>query len=200
MSLYCAVSWSSSEPWEHRRLRGTKEHSPGSSAALYYGQRAEAPGTLIISESALVSEKSGTFPGVTLIKTDEQIAGWKTVSKRTVSRKRLLRIIPQVVDTVHANGSFIYLQLGAVGRPGAINGTASTEVLGASDIPLTGLPTPRPLTLSEIKEFTESFATSAYNAVHKAGFDGVEVHGGKKFQDTLKPQLINPLTTQQTDI
>ncbi|KZP25021.1 hypothetical protein FIBSPDRAFT_821364 [Athelia psychrophila] len=100
------------------RLRGTEDHNPGSSAALYYGQRSEAPGTLIISEAALVSEKGGSMPGVTMITTEEQIAGWKTV-----------------VDAVHAKGSFIYLQLGASGRPGG--------VLGASDIPLHGLPTPR---------------------------------------------------------
>lgn len=70
---------------ENRRLRGTKERSPGSESALYYGQRAEAPGTLIITEGTLVTEKGGSFQGTSRINTQEQIAGWKAVSKRTVS-------------------------------------------------------------------------------------------------------------------
>ncbi|KZP25023.1 NADH:flavin oxidoreductase/NADH oxidase [Athelia psychrophila] len=154
------------------RLRGTEEHNPGSSAALYYEQRSEAPGTLIISETALISEKGGCYPGITLINTEEQIAGWKTV-----------------VDAVHAKGSFIYLQLGSVGRPGG--------VLGASDIPLAGqVPAPRSLTHSEIKEFTEFFVTSAYNAVHKAGFDGVEIHGANGY---LVDQFTQSNSNNRTD-
>jgi NADPH2 dehydrogenase len=35
---------------------------------------------------------------------------------------------------------------------------------------------PRPLAVSEIKEYVQWFATAAKNAVYGAGFDGVEVH------------------------
>ena len=36
---------------------------------------------------------------------------------------------------------------------------------------------PRPLTLDEIAEYVQLYATAAKNAVHGAGFDGVEIHG-----------------------
>lgn len=36
---------------------------------------------------------------------------------------------------------------------------------------------PRPLTVQEIQEFVEMWATAASNAVFRAGFDGVEIHG-----------------------
>lgn len=65
----------------YRRLRGTADHNPGPHSALYYAQRATAPGTLIISEGTLVSGKAGTFSGVTYVNTEEQIAGWKSVSE-----------------------------------------------------------------------------------------------------------------------
>ena len=36
---------------------------------------------------------------------------------------------------------------------------------------------PRELTIPEIEEYAKLFAQAAENAVVKAGFDGVEVHG-----------------------
>jgi NADPH2 dehydrogenase len=53
----------------------------------------------------------------------------------------------------------------------------SVEVVGPSDIPIKGGSTPRPMTIDEIKECVQFFATAASNAVEKAGFDGVEIHG-----------------------
>lgn len=84
------------------------------------------------------------------------------------------------MDAVHAKGSFAFLQLGALGRPAdPTQLKPGTDVVSASDIGLKGYPTPRSLTVDEIKEFAEAWATAAYNAVHKAGFDGVEIHAGK---------------------
>lgn len=60
----------------------------------------------------------------------------------------------------------------------------SFEVVGAGDIPdpvdppFFPNPTiPRPLTKAEIDEYIEMFSLAAFNAVDKAGFDGVELHG-----------------------
>ena len=36
---------------------------------------------------------------------------------------------------------------------------------------------PRPLTVAEIQEYVQWYAKAARNAVHGAGFDGVEIHG-----------------------
>jgi len=52
---------------------------------------------------------------------------------------------------------------------------SSFPYVSASDVPLTGHPNPpRPLTIDEVKEYVQLYATAADNAVHKAGFDGVE--------------------------
>lgn len=84
----------------------------------------------------------------------------------------------QVTDAVHKNGSFIFVQLWALGR------AAEAEVLkrdgydlvSSSDIPMTGGSKPRPLTTAEIQTYVKEYATAAQNAI-LAGFDGVEIHG-----------------------
>jgi NADPH2 dehydrogenase len=87
---------------------------------------------------------------------------------------------PQVTDAVHEKKSFIYLQLWALGR------AASPEVIekdghpfvSASNLPIeAGKKAPRALSTGEIKEYVELWAQAARNAVHRAGFDGVEIHG-----------------------
>jgi NADPH2 dehydrogenase len=106
---------------------------------------------------------------------------------------------------VHAQGSFIYCQLWALGR------TAEREVLkaegpypyvSASNVQLSRMSTaPRPLTVEgeqfhsirlhgaigflmrcclEIKEYTQLYSTAAENAI-RAGFDGVEIHGANGY-------------------
>ncbi|KAF7970165.1 hypothetical protein HWV62_24874 [Athelia sp. TMB] len=162
------------------RLRATEEHVPGSYAPLYYSQRADVPGTLVITEGTLVSLEAGSFPGVPYIFTDEQIAGWKTV-----------------VDAVHAKGSFIYLQIAAVGRPGGFSKLPpGQELLSAGNIAMTGNDAPRPLNHAEIQGFIENFATAARNAVQKAGFDGVEVHGANGY---LIDQFTQSVSNNRTD-
>jgi 2,4-dienoyl-CoA reductase-like NADH-dependent reductase (Old Yellow Enzyme family) len=64
----------------HRRFRATETHAPGPYAVEYYTQRADSPGTLMITEATLIAEKAGGYFGVPGIWSDEQIAGWKKVS------------------------------------------------------------------------------------------------------------------------
>lgn len=99
--------------------------------------------------------------------------------------------ITQVTSAVHAKGSFIFLQLWALGRVALLKilhaEDPSFPLVSSSDIPLSdsergrgsnsGSPGPRPLTIDEIAEYTELYATAAKNAVEEAGFDGVEIHG-----------------------
>ena len=40
---------------------------------------------------------------------------------------------------------------------------------------------PRPLTVNEIDEYVDLYTTAAKNAVEKAGFDGVEIHGANSY-------------------
>ncbi|KZP21343.1 FMN-linked oxidoreductase [Athelia psychrophila] len=167
------------------RFRATETHVPGPHAAEYYSQRSVAPGTLLISEGTFIGEKASGFPCVPAIYSDAQIAGWK-----------------KVVDAVHANGSFIYLQLWALGRtadPAEIKrDNVSNEYTAASAISLTGHGgvAPRAMTVEEIGEFVSLYATAASNAVHKAGFDGVEVHGANGY---LVDQFLQDVSNNRTD-
>ncbi|KAF8206314.1 hypothetical protein K438DRAFT_1714667 [Mycena galopus ATCC 62051] len=52
------------------------------------------------------------------------------------------------------------------------------------------------MTTDEIKEYAELYATAAKNAVHKAGFDGVEVHGANGY---LPEQFLWDTVNERTD-
>ena len=72
----------------------------------------------------------------------------------------------QVTDAVHAKGSFMYLQLWALGRTAQPDEIKKENPLNdftaASTIPLTGASvSPRPMTTAEIKEFVQLHATAA---------------------------------------
>jgi len=72
-------------------------------------------------------------------------------------------------------------------------------VVSASDIPLSDRkddPLPRPLTIPEIKEYVSLYATAASNAVHKAGFDGVEIHNANGY---LLDQFTQDMSNNRTD-
>lgn len=88
----------------------------------------------------------------------------------------------QIVDAVHANKSFIFLQIWAGGR--VVNAAnlekegITTGVVSSGDIALDDQHVkPRPLTKAEIAEYVSWYARAARLAVEEAGFDGVEVHG-----------------------
>ncbi|TFY67121.1 hypothetical protein EVG20_g4057 [Dentipellis fragilis] len=91
----------------------------------------------------------------------------------------------RVVDAVHARGSYIVLQLWALGRaasPQILAAEGGYDCVAASAIPLSGSHnTPRALRIQEIQENVTMFATAARNAVYKAGFDGVEIHGANGY-------------------
>lgn len=86
---------------------------------------------------------------------------------------------------MHARGSFIYLQLWALGRAATASVLSAEpdgpfEVVSSSDIPLQNdgrvrsTATPRSLTEQEIKQYVEWYAQAARNFVEGAGGDGVE--------------------------
>lgn len=107
----------------------------------------------------------------------------------------------QVTAAVHAKGSFIYLQLWALGRAAdpaqLVREDPSFSVVSSGDIPANSdAPAPRPLTVEEIKEYVQLFATAASNAVHKAGFDGVEIHSANGY---LPDQFLQDVWNNRTD-
>ncbi|KAJ7656308.1 hypothetical protein DFH06DRAFT_1091202 [Mycena polygramma] len=163
------------------RFRSDKDHVLLPHVAEYYEQRGSTPGTLLISEATFIAPRAGGYNNIPGIWSEEQIAAWK-----------------KVTDAVHAKGSYIILQMWALGRAAEAS-TLEAEGLpyvSASDVPMKGQKVPRPLTVEEIREYIQLYATAASNAVHKAGFDGVEIHAANGY---LLDQFLHEHTNRRTD-
>lgn len=142
------------------RFRAEESHTPSAEAIKYYEQRACVPGTLLITEASYISLEAGGMPKVPGIWNEDQIKAWK-----------------KITDAVHAKGSFIYIQLWALGRAAqaAYLAKFGKDVVSSSDVPLgDNAPKPRPLTVEEIKQYIDQYGIVAKHAI-EAGFDGVEV-------------------------
>ncbi|KAI0058462.1 hypothetical protein BV25DRAFT_1891339 [Artomyces pyxidatus] len=166
------------------RFRANKDHVQGPMNQEYYEQRASAPGTLIITEGTFIAPQSGGFANAPGIWNDAQIAAWK-----------------KIVDAIHLKGSYIYLQLwdiGAAAKPDVLEAEGGFPYVGAGDLLFDDHQVPpRPLTVDEIRERVGLYATAARNAVHKAGFDGVEVHSAHGY---LLDQFLQTNTNNRTDV
>lgn len=164
------------------RYRAFENHVPMPMVADYYAQRASVPGTLIISEATFISPRAGGYKHVPGIWNDEQCAAWK-----------------RVTDAVHSKGSYIYLQLWCLGRAGSAKVLVKDgfDVVSSSDIPIhEDDPKPRPLREEEIWGFIQDYANAARNAVEKAGFDGVEIHGANGY---MVDQFTQSTCNKRTD-
>ncbi|KAA1472760.1 FMN-linked oxidoreductase [Dentipellis sp. KUC8613] len=165
------------------RCRASADHVLMDMAVEYYTQRASTPGTLLITEACIVHPKAGGFAHAPGIYNEEQIAAWK-----------------KVVDAVHARGSYIVLQLWGVGRaasPELLAAEGGYDLVAASPIPFSNSSNiPRALTIQEIKEYPDMFASAARTAIYKAGFDGAEIHGANGY---LLDEFLQDVTNTRED-
>nr|AET79198.1 chanoclavine-I aldehyde oxidoreductase [Claviceps paspali] len=164
------------------RFRADNDGVPLPSVKTYYAQRASVRGTLLITEGVVICPRAKGFPNVPGIWHRDQIARWK-----------------EVVDEVHARGCVIWLQLWAAGRASDAETLASNglDLESSSDVPLApGDPAPRPLREEEIRSYILAYAQGAFNAVHEAGFDGVEIHAANGF---LIDQFLQSSCNHRTD-
>ncbi|KAJ7069417.1 hypothetical protein C8F01DRAFT_1207119 [Mycena amicta] len=150
----------------------------------YYTQRGSTPGTFLITESTLIAPQAAGFPHMPGIWSKEQIKAWK-----------------EVVDSVHSQGSFIFLQLLALGRyamPSVLKAMdPSFPFIGPSDIPAdpNAEEKPRPMTVEEIAEYVGLYTQAAKNGM-EAGFDGVEIHNAN---GCLLDQFLQDVSNNRTD-
>ena len=169
------------------RCRAAEGNVPTDLMAAYYAQRASAG--LIISEATQVSTLGIGYPSTPGIHTQEQINGWKKVTK-----------------AVHDKGGHIFLQLWHVGRishPSFHNGNlpvAPSAIAAAGEhyTPegMKPFEVPRELITSEVNEIIEQYVQASRNAM-EAGFDGVEVHGANGY---LIDQFLRDGTNKRDDI
>ena len=117
-------------------------------------------------------------------------------------RVATLTVLAQVTQAVHEQGSFIFCQLGSVGRA-ALRGVLPRQydIVSSGDISLSetasqgGDNKPRPLTEAEIEGYVDSHVEAARNAM-LAGFDGVEVHSANGY---LLDQFLQTNADNRTD-
>jgi N-ethylmaleimide reductase len=154
--------------------------------AEYYAQRASAG--LIVSEGTWVNAKAIGFINVPGIYNQEQVEGWKLVTK-----------------AVHDYGGLIFSQLGHIGsasHPDHLNGELPAGPSAINPQTQSFTPegfkdtlTPRELTVAEIKQTIQDYKQAAQNA-KDAGFDGVEIHAQAGM---LIPQFLSLATNQRKD-
>ncbi|KAK0460568.1 uncharacterized protein EV420DRAFT_1641115 [Desarmillaria tabescens] len=109
----------------------------------------------------------------------------------------------QITDAVHAEGSFIFWQLWALGRTADYTDlkeeNPSLDIVAPSAIKLTdSLETPRPLTLDEIKEYLSSSRAQPLTLYTKQASTvlKLEIHGANGY---LIDQFLQDLSNQRTD-
>jgi N-ethylmaleimide reductase len=161
---------------------------PGPFAAEYYAQRATAG--LIIAEATQVSAQAQGYADTPGCYTDDQVAGWKTVT-----------------DAVHDKGGTIVVQLWHTGRvshtsfqqdgaapvaPSALRANTKTFVAGQGFVDVS---MPRALDLAEIPGIIADFRHASKRAI-EAGFDGVEIHGAHGY---LLDAFLRDGTNHRTD-
>ena len=167
------------------RGRATKESVPTDIMVDYYTQRASAG--LIISEATGISREGLGWPFAPGLWTDEQIEHWKPV-----------------VDSVHAAGGKIMVQMWHMGRQ------VHSSVIGGQPVSSSATRTAgqahtyegkqdfevaRPLELDEIPRLLADYEHATKNAL-RAGFDGVQIHGANGY---LIDQFLRDGTNHRDD-
>ena len=168
------------------RCRASAGRVPNEMMADYYVQRSSFG--MILTEATSISPQGVGYPNTPGIWSDEQVEGWKLVTK-----------------AVHQAGGKILLQLWHVGRvsdPVYLDGglpVAPSAIAPAGHVslirPLKDFVTPRALGILEIPGIIADYRRAARNA-KAAGFDGVEIHGANGY---LIDQFLQDSSNKRTD-
>lgn len=161
---------------------------PGSEMNIeYYRQRSGAG--LIISEGTQVSPLGKGYMATPGIYSDEQVEGWKLITR-----------------AVHEAGSKIVAQIWHVGRvthPDLIGGAQplapsaiQPHIVAYTHSGKVDAPIPHALSVEEIHEVVNEYRRGAANAI-RAGFDGIEIHGANGY---LIDQFLRDGANQRTDL
>lgn len=148
---------------------------------VHYTSRAVGGVGLIIVEMTNIAPNGRITPNCLGLWNDEQRDAFK-----------------RIVDSVHAQGGKIGIQIGHAGRkaqdcddvvaPSAIH-------YGTADFAGQNLKTPRELSTEDVRELVRLFQNSVKRAV-EAGFDMIELHGAHGY---LIHQFYSPKSNQRTD-
>ncbi len=148
---------------------------------VHYTSRAIGGVGLIIVEMTNVAANGRISPNCLGLWNDEQEQAFK-----------------KLVDSVHAHGAKIGIQIAHAGRKAQDepNAVAPSPIhYGELDYAGQNLITPRELTTQEVKDLVQAFQDSVKRAV-AAGFDTIELHGAHGY---LIHQFYSPKSNQRSD-
>lgn len=158
---------------------------------VHLGSRATGGFGLILTEATAVTPEGRISPQDTGIWNDEQQVAWA-----------------RIVSFVHEQDAAIGIQLAHAGRkastyrgfPGEPTGSLPLDdggwpTLSPSPVAFDGYVAPREMTLEDIADTVQAFATAARRA-DEAGFDIVEIHGAHGY---LVHEFLSPLANHRTD-
>ncbi|SCU87466.1 LAMI_0D06172g1_1 [Lachancea mirantina] len=176
-------------------LTRMRAHHPGNVpnkkwAVKYYDQRSKVPGTLIITEGAFPSAQSGGYDNAPGVWSEEQMHEWA-----------------KIFDKIHANKSFVWVQLWVLGRqafPDTLArdklryDSASDEIYMDEATEIKAIECNNRLhgiTKKEIQQYIKDYVAAAKNCIEH-GADGVEIHSANGY---LLNQFLDPISNKRTD-
>lgn len=172
------------------RGRNDDEFVPSDLTTIYYDQRSKRSGTLIITEAILISLiSSGQYqpPGIF---TSKQFTQWS-----------------KIIEAVHKNKSFIFLQLWALGGmadAGRLKAKGLKFLAPSDDVYINeeqeqqAKEAENPshgLTIPEIKSYINDYVVAAKKSI-ELGADGIELHGANGY---LMFQFLYTSLNKRTD-
>ncbi|CAB4254760.1 similar to Saccharomyces cerevisiae YHR179W OYE2 Conserved NADPH oxidoreductase containing flavin mononucleotide (FMN), homologous to Oye3p with different ligand binding and catalytic properties [Maudiozyma barnettii] len=156
----------------------------------YYSARSTRPGSLIFTGTTLIAPDATGFDHAPGIWSDEQVEQWTAI-----------------IESIHKNKSFMFVQLGALGRLGSPkclqkNGypyvSASSGLYPTSELEKEAKESGnllRALTINEIDQYVELYKKAASNAI-RVGAYGIELHCLVGY---LMNQFLDPKSNHRTD-
>ncbi|MBP1750433.1 MAG: NADH:flavin oxidoreductase [Deltaproteobacteria bacterium] len=103
---------------------------------------------------------------------------------------RYLKGLTELARVIHAEGALAFIQFNHAGRYAFM-----PERIAPSPVPV-GDMMPREMSIQDIEQAVSCFVRAAARA-QRAGFDGVELHGGTGY---LLSQFVSPRTNKRTDL
>ena len=128
------------------RSRATKDHVQRAGCGVLR-TAFFSPGSLFITEAATIHPAAVAWAHSGSIYTDAQVQAWKKVRLVSLIRDHLSDLPPVGRDTIHTNGTYVFIQLWAFGRATNLEvlkaDDPSFELVGTSAIPMSpSRPTP----------------------------------------------------------
>lgn len=145
----------------------------------YHEEKARGGWGLILTENYAITPDARGFSQVAGLYEDAQIAGHA-----------------RVADAVHKHGAKIVAQMVHAGRQTNHRINTGVQVVAPSAIPCPdNQELPHALTVAEIRQLVSRFGDTALR-IKKAGFDGVEIHGGHGY---LIAEFLSPYVNKRVD-